>query len=827
MNKSYVKNNRMKHKLFILFVLFSLFLSLFAGVFNVNVVGSMVVDDTTSSPSRIVMDSNNILHCVYKESNNTLYYENSGDFGVTWSNRTIVDNVVVNGFDMVVDSHDYLFVAIAESVTNKEYIKVFKSVDTGVTWSNTTVSAYDGSHQVSGDVAICVDNDDDVTVAYIYLDSQTGHWLYARTYTNDTDTWGANTYVGYGNLITEHVECMALSDDRVFIIYSEATGGDNTTNLYYNILNTDLTLAGKKTIYNGIIDAYDIKTFNAIVGLDYDIHIVYVRGNNSSPNYDGLYYVKYDIATDSLGTEEKIYYSLTGTYPVISCGISMTYEGDLCVLFSKHNVWSTTDKIHKCIKTWGGSWGTVYMFNIGNDNETEYPNMLYQNYPSVVFTQGFVFTFFNDTTNNICYATSNTHTWYDGVDYYPGDNPWGGSGGPGYGNHITLNVYNESNTSEDIIFNVFITNQSGSETYYDDICTTPYNVYFNQMPTGDNISFLIGAAGYYSRQFYFDIDPNTNYEINVYLAPYTANLYLLNVVGPFSEYGFSPPVENVKLTVKRYFEDVDSYQNISILYTDTNGQCEVYLLPDVLYKVILEKEDYITSTNDYIPSASVFTHTFRIYPNVSYTTPGVNPYDYINFTASFITNINLSIGVLDSSNHLDNATIYIYENKTLINTYNFTTTPLSYYYTHNTSRPNITRADYTIVLYVRHHPDFGFYNFTIFIQRITSYSNGSLLLNVDLQLTGVLGNMGANMGATISWVSLLLLCLVMFALMSFGRYWAGVGIATVGLLVGLFELSFGLTVVAVGQILSFVAYCIVLGILMELGKAKLGHGGIN
>jgi hypothetical protein len=198
----------------------------------------------------------------------------------------------------------------------------------------------------------------------------------------------------------------------------------------------------------------------------------------------------------------------------------------------------------------------------------------------------------------------------------------------------------------------------------------------------------------------------------------------------------------------------------------------------------------------------------------------------ITFTAGFpLNNVTLTIDVDDSTGNLTNATIYIYEDTILIYTINFTSTPFHLDYTNNASSPNNNLSEYIIVLYIRNHSEFPGdrnYNFTIIIQKSNPHG---LLLNLDIDLTGILGDPGGGAGVHIGWINVFICGLGVFIIVSFGRYWAGIGIAAMGLVIGLLEFSFGLPGFTGIQIVSFIAYCVIMGALVEIGKAKQGKVG--
>jgi len=81
-------------------------------------------------------------------------------------------------------------------------------------------------------------------------------------------------------------------------------------------------------------------------------------------------------------------------------------------------------------------------------------------------------------------------------------------------------------------------------------------------------------------------------------------LYYIRVVESYeTDYGISDrAVENALVTFQRYINTTDSYEDISILLTDANGYVDLYLMPGVIYKVIISKDGYVTKSSSFQPA---------------------------------------------------------------------------------------------------------------------------------------------------------------------------------------------------------------------------------
>jgi len=200
--------------------------------------------------------------------------------------------------------------------------------------------------------------------------------------------------------------------------------------------------------------------------------------------------------------------------------------------------------------------------------------------------------FFNDTT----YASGyyRLYSWSNYTDLFSsGVNVAYGS--------LTIAVFDE-NTSEAIpSWDVFITNEDGSETYESTGNSNNVVLDISLLPTGANTAVKINATWYDFRIYYMDIYVNNIYTLNAHLSPENVSeLYEITVIGPLGEFT-SPPIEDAQLIFARYINATVGYENASILYTDANGKCSVYLVPASWggdYKVTISRDGYETKIVD-------------------------------------------------------------------------------------------------------------------------------------------------------------------------------------------------------------------------------------
>jgi len=281
--------------------------------------------------------------------------------------------------------------------------------------------------------------------------------------------------------------------------------------------------------------------------------------------------------------------------------------------------------------------------------------------------------------------TSSDWTWEDVDDLQIGVAAYY-TGGPAYAycdyievyvnytEAVFINCYNETDGSAISGYDVFFTNPSGTVTYEATGCTNQHPVNISDVPTGDNVLLQVSADNYRTRIYYLDIDSiDSEVIINTYLPPTnTSNAYYINVVGPQGEYGQDPPIEDAKVTIKKYINDTVEYENVSVLYTDANGRADVYLVPDTIYFAEITKSGYDTELVTFQPREIVFADdlvfTFRLIPTGANILPGYDHFwDDITFTGSMELNTgvnwtgNITISYSDSNLSTTNTQLKLME----------------------------------------------------------------------------------------------------------------------------------------------------------------------
>ena len=350
-------------------------------------------------------------------------------------------------------------------------------------------------------------------------------------------------------------------------------------------------------------------------------------------------------------------------------------------------------------------------------------------------------------------------------------------------------------------YTVFITNQDGSETFQNTSQNNPTRIDVSDVPNGEDIQVMVSKDGYNSAVKYMDLLENEWYNVTFLLTPDESGggtpgnddyippsddnesygyLYVISVVGYQEEYT-SDPVENAYVVFKQYVNTTDEFVDYWAEYTDSEGQISLYLTPDTTYKVTISKEGYITTEDDYIPSSSVFTKQFRIYPE---STPAdvVDIFnDVITFTGVMQSNNTVLITYVDSNSSTIDTVIRLYESYNNTDVLRDTDSrsgenSFSYYAgVANTSRTHLA------VLHFNNTGNFDVSSpYTLVVAPLLPPSNDTF--NIDDRIEPVIGPAGP-----FSWADVIAVVLPIICLVAFGVYNVGAGIFMCGLSLGLVQ----------------------------------------
>ena len=409
--------------------------------------------------------------------------------------------------------------------------------------------------------------------------------------------------------------------------------------------------------------------------------------------------------------------------------------------------------------------------------------------------------YYNDTSfaENYFYSIYSWNTTYklsNGVSVL-----WGG---------LQINVYNESSGLAITGWNVFVTNYDTTVTYSEQ--NNPTLLDINLLPYGNDTIILINASGYLTRIYTLDIEPNNLYTLNAYLPPaYGSNVshYIITVENLVSQ-----PIENAKVYISRYIGGLGDYALVLSSLTDSNGQIDVNLYPEILYIVTISHEDYITSTTHWQPPTIVYyddaLKTFKLTATpINYTKEYVfseyitfNGYRdasivYVNYTDALLMTISTDFIIYEINTTTGNETVFYWYNDTNQTLqFNFTVDPNNHY---------------RVVLSLSH--------------LLFKNLEDSIIIKGDKELPtsksefdnlfdGVFG------GGALAWSGIIGLFLFLCCLFLFGNRNVGVGIALAGLL--MIAINAGLGLEFLNMTISIVVF--VFGILVQWRKERRVSG---
>lgn len=364
---------------------------------------------------------------------------------------------------------------------------------------------------------------------------------------------------------------------------------------------------------------------------------------------------------------------------------------------------------------------------------------------------------------------------------------------------LIINVYDE-NTSLDISsWGVVISNYDGSNVYTNISCSNPTLINYDELPTG-LISILINSSGYNSRIYVMSIVSDVPYFLDAYLpSSDITQLCRIDVVGPQTEYGANPPVEDTYVKLSEYDNVSGIYQPVSMFYTDANGQYFIQLGTNKQYLVNITKSGYNNEISTFIVQPDVYVYTFRL----TIASTAVKTYDSFAANISFICTMvdagYMQLGnITINYNDLNSSTVNTHIN--IIESFNSTdTVKLSYSSTSNTlslTRGSInTSRDHYVMLYFNNTADFidASSPFVVYLPALYIYQNehpgGKISIND--RITNLIGpSPFVIRGVDLGWHNILAVIPALFILVLLGPYHAGIAIVLAGIIDGATSIFF-------------------------------------
>ena len=389
--------------------------------------------------------------------------------------------------------------------------------------------------------------------------------------------------------------------------------------------------------------------------------------------------------------------------------------------------------------------------------------------------------------------------------------------------NVTVNVYNESDPSVAIPdWSLKIYDSDGIIHYTAINLDNPVDIDHSVYGTGVTF-FEINATGYDTRTYYFDAVSGIDYTLNAFLPPGPdANIYSLIVVDDSDLYSIQY-INDAKIVITRWING--SMHEIASGTTDYSGRYYVSLIPGVTYFVNISATGYLDSTHTYVPSSTVFEHTFHI----SATSTGIKSYDefFENVTISIdmvsagcLQDGNITVTYLDSNSSTTNTQIRLYEihgtTNTLLNTWSNTSNS---FFNINGSI-NTTRMHF-ITIFFNNTADFGISQpVTIMILNVDSPLCSSVTpFDLDDRIDDIIGPFTIG-DKEIPWTSIIGIIIPIVVLVSFGPFNTGLGIIGCGISMTMMQ-GFLDTYVSGGfnwAIAGIGVFIIIIGILYVMTK---------
>lgn len=573
--------------------------------------------------------------------------------------------------------------------------------------------------------------------------------------------------------------------------YTPASGTENVSTDY---INTSLSATVNHTLGKNMV----IKWYSNSSGTWELFNINTTSGNateyTTNSNFTGngtIYYWNLSVEEDTNITGSNIYWFRTWYVPLNPTGIDTDYATP-----NLNISWTT------------GTYADTTVLIRNNDS---IPASVTD---GVVYYNGTLEYFVDDDVDDQCYFRLYSYNSTRNI-YSTGVNAEFGG--------LEVNVYNESDPTVALVdWDLFVTNESGSETYENNSNNNPHVVNYSSLPIGTNIVVQVNATGYKTRYYYIDLSANLYFTLQAFLPPTTdTEQYKINVLGPLGEFT-SPPIENAKLEIKRYLNG--TFQDVSIIYTDANGQCFVDLIPNEIYKILISKDGYVTEDVDMIPREIVYAgdweYTYRLTPTS--ITPPTTEFDLfwsdVTFTGTMYLDNTIIITYIDSNSSTIDTQIYLYElynGSSTLNDSNTKTGNSNYQYT--VSNINSSRL-YQAVLYFNNTANYGdatspvsinIYPINISIVRTP--------FDLEARIEGMFGPGPLGPG---SWCPSIAIIPAIIILCSFGPTNVGGGIFGSALTLGLTNLVFSiwLTNPFPVLLLAAIGFIIAIGVIYMWAK---------
>ena len=377
---------------------------------------------------------------------------------------------------------------------------------------------------------------------------------------------------------------------------------------------------------------------------------------------------------------------------------------------------------------------------------------------------------------------------------------------------LVVSVYDEATGNALSDWNITVSNIDGSSVYNSSGNSNPLGINTSLLPIG-SVSVIVSCNNYEQRVYNLNIQSNSFYVLNVYLPKKNVSqLCRIDVVGPQTEYGANPPIEDAFVRVKEFDNESGIYQNVSTFYTDANGQFFVHLDINTQYIVVVNKSGYNTETSSFIVQNGVQIYTFRISESSGVAQSWNIFHDVVSLSVTKYSNGSMYISYVDGGGTTVDTDVFVYEiwNGSLFLNHSDSRSSNSFGFW--VSGLNVFRS-HRVLLFFNNSLSFDVdspYSVIVF----PFYSAETHSFSFNDRMTNLIGPFMIN-DIVLGWHSLISIIVGLLILAMFGPRNTGMGIIGCGLGIALMEVLFTtwFTDIFPALLITLAPLCIVIGIV--------------
>jgi len=171
---------------------------------------------------------------------------------------------------------------------------------------------------------------------------------------------------------------------------------------------------------------------------------------------------------------------------------------------------------------------------------------------------------------------------------------------------VNIECYNVSNIAQEVDFDIFFTNLSGTGTYDNTSQTSSsfYNYSTTNFPSNCHVRIKAENTSYAPRTITAYLDNSVNSSFIFYMPLFNDTyLYYIRVIDFLYD-----PIDDVKVNVSKYING--SFKLIASEFTDPDGRASFYLIPNDEYQVSLYKDGYHSKTETFTADPTDYGYNY-------------------------------------------------------------------------------------------------------------------------------------------------------------------------------------------------------------------------